>query len=214
MARLDPNVGSDNDRVIAEMERQFSEGDGGERSSPPGAPNIALEAQRLARLAARYSAHPNRGLAESRGEYEWFPAVQATIARRLERDVSVAVRRAYLETARQVAVQQSNNLAHLVNATRHADNVVVGVDMNIPWGLVRVGVLTALGLVALAAIAVLQNLAVGLALIYVALGVFCFSDYAAWRTSAERWFLPPRIALVGMFGTVGLAITMLIANFQ
>ena len=51
-----------------------------------------------------------------------------------------------------------------------------------------------------------------LMVMYLGAATFCSADYAAYRIAGDQWFLPPRAALMGIYGFTGLSLTMLVAT--
>lgn len=81
------------------------------------------------------------------------------------------------------------------------------------WGFLRWGVLAGWVLVLGSILVALGSWAIMLATIYLGVAVFCFADYAGYRVAGTRWFLPPRAALIGVYGFIGLSITMIVSEF-
>ena len=89
----------------------------------------------------------------------------------------------------------------------------IGGDQDLAWGVLRRGVLAALALALGSVLAALISWALMLAVLFAASAVFAAADYTAARLGGATFFLPPRAALIGIYGFAGLALTMLIASF-
>ena len=85
-------------------------------------------------------------------------------------------------------------------------------NQDLAWMFLRGGVAAALFLIVVAVPAALISWGLLLVVLFVAGAALCFADCAASRLSGTQKLLPPRAALMGIYGFVGLAVAVLIAS--
>jgi hypothetical protein len=59
----------------------------------------------------------------------------------------------------------------------------------------------------------LASNAAGLAGLFLGLTAFCFANYASYRVGGRDVIVSPRVSLMGIYGGLGLAATMVVAAF-
>ncbi len=79
--------------------------------------------------------------------------------------------------------------------------------------ILQSGIQVSLGLMFISVFVMLVSNAAGLAGLFLGLTVFCFANYAAYRVGERDVIVSPRVSLMGIYGGLGLAATMVVAAF-
>jgi hypothetical protein len=74
------------------------------------------------------------------------------------------------------------------------------------------GIQVSLGVMFASVFVMLASNAVGLAGLFFGLSVFCFANYASYRVGERDVIISPRVSLMGIYGGIGLAATMVVAS--